>query len=417
MQYAHLGRSGVVVSRLCLGTMNFGWKTPEDESLAIMDKALELGINFFDTANAYGFKIGEGITESLLGKWFAQGGRRREQVVLATKVYVPMGHGVNERGLSAYHIRQACEESLRRMQTDHLDVYYMHHIDRGEPMPLDKKVWGLQDVDLVRPPHRKRETPWDEIWQAMEVLVQQGKVIYVASSNFAAWNIVQACEQAQRRNFSGAGGRAKPVSSERPDGGTGNRPGLPRVRSGPHPLEPAGGRPVGRDSGEGGEQPAGRRRRAVGKAPPQAGSLRGLLPRIGRAAGRRGHCLALRNPVVTSPIIGPRTMEQLTGSLRSLEVKLDAERWPGSTRSFPAPEAKRPRLMPGNAVCQKALEAGWSIEPEVRTLNQQLHDAGYLISMIGKTRTTSLQRSSAWTTPRRPSAVRQPSWRRPPTNS
>ena len=203
MQYAHLGRSGVVVSRLCLGTMNFGWKTPEVESLAIMDKALELGINFFDTANAYGFKIGEGVTESLIGKWLAQGGRRREQVVLATKVYVPMGHGVNERGLSAYHIRQACEESLRRMQTDHLDVYYMHHIDRGEPMPLDKKVWGLQDVDLVRPPHRKRETPWDEVWQAMEVLVQQGKVIYVASSNFAAWNIVQACEQAQRRNFSG----------------------------------------------------------------------------------------------------------------------------------------------------------------------------------------------------------------------
>src|SRR6266567_3694849 len=107
---------------------------------------------------------GYGISEEIIGRWLHQG-RRRERIVLATKVYQPMGTGPNDRRLSAYHIRKACEHSLRRLQTDHIDLYQMHHIDRN--------------------------TPWEEIWQAMDVLVQQGKVLYVGSSNFAAWHIVK----------------------------------------------------------------------------------------------------------------------------------------------------------------------------------------------------------------------------------
>src|SRR6266436_7795259 len=176
MDYKSLGRTGLKVSPLCLGTMNFGPRTSEMDSFAIMDRGLELGLNFFDTADVYGQKMGEGVTEGIVGRWFAQGGRR-EQVVIATKVNGRMGTGPNDRRLSAYHIRRACDESLRRLQTDHIDLYQMHHIDR--------------------------ETPWEEIWQAMEGLVQQGKVIYVGSSNFAGWHIARANEAAARRNFLG----------------------------------------------------------------------------------------------------------------------------------------------------------------------------------------------------------------------
>jgi len=177
MQYTNLGRTGLKVSRLCLGTMNFGPLTPEPDSFAIMDRALELGINFFDTANVYGRKTGEGVTEQIIGRWLAQGSGRREKIVMATKVYGKMGEGPNDSRLSAYHIRRACEESLRRLQTDHLDLYQMHHV--------------------------AREAPWEEIWQAMETLVQQGKVLYVGSSNFAGLHIAQAQFAAKQRHFMG----------------------------------------------------------------------------------------------------------------------------------------------------------------------------------------------------------------------
>src|SRR5579884_1387546 len=159
MEYVHLGRSGVKVSRLCLGCMNFGPETSEADSGRIMDQALEAGINFFDTANVYGWKVGGGITEQIIGRWLAQGGGRRDKIVLATKVYGRMGDWPNHSRLSALHIRQACEGSLRRLKTDYIDLYQMHHIDR--------------------------ETPWDEIWQAMEQLYREGKILYVGSSNFA----------------------------------------------------------------------------------------------------------------------------------------------------------------------------------------------------------------------------------------
>lgn len=177
MEYTRLGRTGLLVSRLCLGTMNFGPDTSEENSFAIMNRALELGINFFDTANTYGKQLGQGVTEQIIGRWLDQDRSRRDKIVLATKVYGRMGEWPNHSRLSAYHIRSACEESLRRLKTDHIDLYQMHHISR--------------------------ETPWEEIWQAMEVLIQQGKVIYTGSSNFAALHIAQAQCSAKERHMMG----------------------------------------------------------------------------------------------------------------------------------------------------------------------------------------------------------------------
>ncbi len=189
MQYTHLGRTGLLVSRFCLGTMNFGFYTSEADSMSIMNAALEMGINYFDTANSYGWlgwipdKGKLGLSEEIIGRWLTQDTSRRHKIVLATKVYTPMRHEINDRGLSAYHIRQTCEDSLRRLQTDHIDIYIMHHIDRGEHPPSIYSDWlGLSERDIFHPPHRKRETPWEEIWQAMEVLVQQGKVLYVGEA-------------------------------------------------------------------------------------------------------------------------------------------------------------------------------------------------------------------------------------------
>src|ERR1700759_5012063 len=189
MEYIHLGRSGLSVSRICLGTRTFGPLTPAAEAEAIMDHAHEIGINFFDTANRYGGAQSPpgalaqhdaahaGWTEDIIGDWFASGDGRRERTVLATKLYGAMGDWPNEGKLSALNIRRACDASLRRLRTDYIDVYQMHHIDR--------------------------DTPWDEIWQAMEVLVAQGKILYTGSSNFAGWHIAQACEAARTRGFTG----------------------------------------------------------------------------------------------------------------------------------------------------------------------------------------------------------------------
>ena len=182
MTYGHLGRSGLLVSRIGLGTMNFGYLADEPSSFAVMDAAFDAGINFFDTADVYGgpqspdMAKGYGISEQTVGRWLQRSGHR-DDIVLATKVYQPMGLGPNDRRLSAYHIRRACEASLRRLQTDHIDLYQMHHVDRA--------------------------TPWEEIWQAMEQLVREGKISYVGSSNFAAWDIALAQSAASARHFLG----------------------------------------------------------------------------------------------------------------------------------------------------------------------------------------------------------------------
>ncbi len=177
MQHHRLGRTAVQVSELCLGTMNFGSVTSEADSFEILDRAVEAGIDFIDTANQYGGSAGVGATEFVLGRWLAARPGHRDRLVLSTKVHEPMSDWPNDRGVSALHIRRACDESLRRLQTDHIDLYQMHHLDRT--------------------------APWEEVWQAMETLVQQGKVTYVGSSNFAGWTIAQANEAARSRHFMG----------------------------------------------------------------------------------------------------------------------------------------------------------------------------------------------------------------------
>ena len=312
MEYTKLGRTGLKVSRLCLGTMNFGPKTTERDSSAIMDKALDLGLNFFDTANVYGWKLGEGVTEQIVGRWFAQGGGRREKVVLATKVYGRMGDWPNQMHLSALNIRQSLEASLKRLKTDHVDLYQMHHIDL--------------------------ETPWEEIWQAMELLVQQGKVLYVGSSNFAAWNIVQANEAARARHFMG-------LVCEQSLYNLKDRmielevvPACREYGLGLIPWSPlAGGILGGSVSGAKTGRRADKDKQEVArKHAKQLTSYERFCKALGEKPVDVALGWLLSNPMVTAPIIGPRTMEQLTGSLRALKIRLGKaemkkldEIWPG----------------------------------------------------------------------------------------
>jgi aryl-alcohol dehydrogenase-like predicted oxidoreductase len=299
MQYTRLGRTGLSVSRLCLGTMNFGPRTTEADSYAIMDRALELGINFWDTANVYGGKKGEGITEQIVGRYFAQGGGRREKVVLATKVYGDMGEWPNTSRLSALHIRQACDASLKRLQTDTIDLYQMHH------------VW--------------RDAPWDEIWQAMELLVQQGKVLYIGSSNFAGWHIAKANEAAKRRNFLGL---VSEQSLYNLNARTVERDLLPACEDyglGVIPWSPLAGGLLG---GVLGDLDEGSRRSGIklddaGRA--KIEKWEALCQEIGENPADVALAWLLHQKTVTAPIIGPRTLEQLDGSLKSLEISLSDE--------------------------------------------------------------------------------------------
>ena len=310
MQYKNLGRTALKVSRLCLGTMNFGTQTSEKDSYAIMDRALELGINFWDTANVYGGRKGEGITEQVLGRYFAQGGGRREKVVLATKVYGDMGDWPNTSRLSALHIRRACEESLRRMQTDYIDLYQMHH------------VW--------------REAPWEEIWQAMELLVAQGKVIYTGSSNFAGWHIVKANEAAKRRNFLG-------LVSEQCHYNlftrTVERDLLPACESygvGVIPWSPLGG---GMLAGVLDRPTVGRRADSVKHMEEHRSKLEpweALCKKAGEKPADVALAFLLANPVITAPIIGPRTIEQVEGALRAFEIDYTSELRAEIDAIFPA---------------------------------------------------------------------------------
>lgn len=299
--------------------MNFGPQTAEPESWAIMDKALELGINFFDTANRYGGDKGAGATEEIVGRWLAQGGDRREKVVLATKVFGAMTEWPNDGRLSARHIRAACEASLRRMQTDHIDLYQMHHVDRT--------------------------APWEEIWQAMDTLVQQGKVIYVGSSNFAGWHITQANEAASRRHSLG-------LVSEQSHYNllvrTIELEVLPACRHyglGVIPWSPLSGGVLG---GGLNDPDTARRRnsqalRRIEKIRPQLEKWEALCADLGEAPAAVALAWLLAQEGVTCPIIGPRTMEQLDGaSLRALELTLDTDALSAINAIFPGPGGTAP---------------------------------------------------------------------------
>jgi aryl-alcohol dehydrogenase-like predicted oxidoreductase len=318
MEFTQLGRTGLKVSRLCLGTMNFGPQTTEADSFAIMDKAHELEINFFDTANVYGWKLGEGVTEQIIGNWFAQGGGRREKTVLATKLYGRMGDWPNQQRLSALNIRQACDASLKRLKTDYIDLYQFHHIDRL--------------------------TPWEEIWQACEVLVQQGKIIYVGSSNFAGWQIAKANEAAKARHFAG-------LSSEQSLYNLNARmleleviPACKDYGLGLIPWSPLAGGLLGGVLAklEQGRRASENIQKEIEKHRAKLEKWEAWCLGIGEQPADVALAWLLHNPVVTAPIIGPRTLEQLTGSLRALEIKLDEAALKALDEIFPGPGGEAP---------------------------------------------------------------------------
>jgi aryl-alcohol dehydrogenase-like predicted oxidoreductase len=305
--------------------MNFGPEASEADSHRMMDRALDAGVYFFDTADVYGYRFGhwdtlprEGPTEQIIGRWLSQGGGRREQIVLATKVYGKMWAGPNGRGLSAYHVRRACEESLKRLRTDHVDLYQMHHVDR--------------------------DTPWDEIWQAMELLVKQGKVLYVGSSNFAGWHVAQANEAASRRGLLGLVSEqslyhlaARTIELEV----------VPACRAygvGLLPWSPLGGGLLG-----GALAKASAGRRATSRMQERIEKHRPQLERWERLCAELGHPPAdvalawlLHRPGVTAPIVGPRTPEQLEGALQASALKLDAKTLEAIDQIWPGPGGEAP---------------------------------------------------------------------------
>jgi aryl-alcohol dehydrogenase-like predicted oxidoreductase len=301
--------------------MNFGMSTEEAAGFQIMDAAVEAGINYFDTADVYGgpqkpdIEKGYGVSEEIIGRWLKSTGKRN-RIVLATKLYQPMEYGQNDRRLSAYHIRRACEDSLRRLQTDHIDIYQMHHIDR--------------------------QTPWEEIWQAMELLVQQGKVSYIGSSNFAGWDIATAQGEAKARHFMGL---VSEQSLYNLSARTVELEVIPSCRYhglGFIPWSPIGGGLLGGALAKAGD---GRRpgfKEKVERFRPQLEAYEGLCRELGENPADVASAWLLHNPAVTAPIIGPRTVEQLTGSLRAVDIKLTPETLDKLDKIWPGPGGEAP---------------------------------------------------------------------------
>jgi aryl-alcohol dehydrogenase-like predicted oxidoreductase len=319
MDYRHLGRSGLRVSPLCLGTMNFGPQTSEQDSHTILDRALDAGINFVDTANVYGWKKGEGWTEQIVGRWLAQGGGRREKTVLATKLYGGMGDWPNQTFLSALSIRQQCDASLKRLQTDHIDLYQMHHIDR--------------------------DAPWDELWEAFDVLKQQGKVLYVGSSNFPGWGIAQANEQAARRPSVGLVSEqslynllARTVELE-------VAPACQAYGVGLIPWSPLQRGLLGgilRKTAKEGRSADERTQALLDTHRPAVEAYEKLCDELGHEPAEVGLAWLLHQPAVTAPIVGPRTADQLDGALRALDVRLDEAALRRLDEIFPGPGGPAP---------------------------------------------------------------------------
>jgi aryl-alcohol dehydrogenase-like predicted oxidoreductase len=300
MKITHLGHSGLSVSRICLGTMNFGPLTTEADSHSIMDSAHAQGINFFDTANVYGRSVGKGRTEEIVGSWFAQGGGRRERTVLATKLYGDMGDWPNDGKLSALNIRRALDASLTRLQTDYIDLYQFHHVDR--------------------------RTPWEEIWQAIEVAVAQGKILYTGSSNFAGWHIAQAQAAAASRHFTGLVSEQSIYNLVTRDIELEVLPAARHYGVGVLPWSPLHGGLLGgvlRKDREGKRRLEGRAVETVQRIRPQIEAYEEFCDELGTEPGDVALAWLLAQPGVTAPIVGPRTQEQLDAAVRAVDVHLD----------------------------------------------------------------------------------------------
>ncbi|CAM3863576.1 aldo/keto reductase [Cohnella lubricantis] len=322
MEYTTLGRTGLKVSKLCLGTMNFGVDTEEKDAFRIMDAALDAGINFFDTANVYGGKENRGLTEEIVGRWFAQGGGRREKVVIATKFYGEMSDDNdgpnNAAGLSAYKLRRHLEGSLRRLQTDHIELYQMHHVDRS--------------------------VSWDELWDAFRIAQYQGKIGYVGSSNFAGRDLVKAQYEAKSRGLLGLVSEQHklsllcrlpelevlPAAEEHGIGVIAWSPLDGGLLSG-HALKPVAGSKRANNP------------ERVEKHRAQLEAFEKLCRELGESEANVALAWTLTRPAMTAPIIGPRTLEQLEGALRVVDIQLSEEALQRLDEIFPGPGGAAPR--------------------------------------------------------------------------
>ncbi|MCJ7752197.1 MAG: aldo/keto reductase [Armatimonadetes bacterium] len=301
MDYRILGRSGVKVSPLCLGGMYFGWRNDEAGSVAIVLQALDLGINFIDTANVYASSVSEQyVGKALQGK--------RDQVVLATKFRWGMGDGPNDEGTHRLHIRMQVENSLRRLQTDRIDLYQMHN-----PDPV---------------------TPVEETLEALTDLVRQGKVLYIGTSNFPAWQLVEAQWVSERRNLTR-------FACEQPHYSLFDRrleqeiiPVCEKYGIGIIPWCPLDGGWLTGKYKRGAPPPSGSR--AIEEKwdleSPESMRQFDALERLTKMAVSRGKTISqfalawlLANPAVTAPIIGPRTREQLEDNMGALGWSFTAE--------------------------------------------------------------------------------------------
>jgi aryl-alcohol dehydrogenase-like predicted oxidoreductase len=291
-----------------------------------MDRALEMGINFFDTADVYGWTVQHGHTEEIVGRWLDQGGGRRHAVVLATKVYNPVTRKGNPsepnadtRSLSAMKIKRHCEGSLARLKTDWIDLYQMHHVDHA--------------------------CPWDETWHAFDNLAKQGKIVYVGSSNFAGWDIATACQEATRRGLPG-------LASEQSIYHLDNRmieleviPACRHYGLGLIPWSPLGGGLLG---GALEKMDSGRRtdeqfRKRVEKNREKLEQYESLCREIGHPPAEVALAWLLHQPAVTAPIIGPRTVDQLESAVRATEITLEADVLEQLDAIFPGPGGEAPQ--------------------------------------------------------------------------
>jgi aryl-alcohol dehydrogenase-like predicted oxidoreductase len=318
MEFTHVGRLGLVVSRLCLGTMNFGPHTSGSDSHTIMDTAVAYGINFFDTANTYGRHLGVGTTERIIGEWFAKGEGRRDSVVLATKVWGTMGEQPNEGRLSKLAIIRQCEASLARLQTDRIDLYQMHHIDRNS--------W------------------WDEIWEAMDQLKADGKILYVGSSNFAGWHIARANELAGWRHSLGLATEQSVYNLQERTIELEVIPAAREYGMGLICYSPlAGGLLAGAlEKLSEGRRSTDYMREEIEANRDRLGRWEQLCKELGERPSDVALAWLLHQPAVTAPIIGPRTEEQLLSSMRALDVRLEDDALAKLDEIFPGPGGAAP---------------------------------------------------------------------------
>lgn len=299
MDYRELGRAGIKVSPICIGNMNFGSGADEPSSRGIMDYAFDKGINFFDTANVYV----KTVSETILGRWLKDGGTaRRDKLILATKCYGKVGDEPNDRGLSRRHIMLACDASLKRLQTDRIDLYQCHHPD---PVPIE------------------------ETMRAMDDLIRAGKIVYWGTSNFKAWHLTEATLKAERMNI------PVPVSEQCPYSMVNRHveqelaPFCMKfgVRMLPYSPLNAGrlsglyrkGKPID-------DTPRNKPeafRKALEKNIDLIEALTALAGELGRRLSQLAYAFLYAQPHVCSVIVGPRTQAHLEEAVAALDLKLD----------------------------------------------------------------------------------------------